>query len=157
MMQSWALWIKWCIWVDCVIIQYRLVTFTVEALWLSGRVLDSRSRGCRFEPHQRHCIVSLSKTCYPLLSTGSTQEDLSRHDWTIVDWDVKNQIKQTFNVKNHILMYQWWSQRILTDHLFYLRVYQMLIQISILTCLILFLWLHLNICPIIWDFGTYCI
>ena len=31
---------------------------------------------------------------YPLLSTGSTQEDLSRHDWTIVDLDIKNQTKQ---------------------------------------------------------------
>ena len=49
-------------------------------LSLSGRVLDSRLRGCGFEPHQRHCIVSLSKTHYPLLSTGSTKEDPSRHD-----------------------------------------------------------------------------
>ena len=38
--------------------------------------LDSRWRGCGFEPHQRHCVVSLSKTFYPLLSTSSTQEDL---------------------------------------------------------------------------------
>ena len=30
--------------------------------WLNGRVLDSRSRGCRFEPHQSHCVVSLRKT-----------------------------------------------------------------------------------------------
>ena len=29
---------------------------------LSGRVLDSRPRGCRFQPHQHYCIVSLSKT-----------------------------------------------------------------------------------------------
>ena len=27
---------------------------------------------------------------YPMLSTGSTQEDPSWHDWKIVDWDVKN-------------------------------------------------------------------
>ena len=32
------------------------------AQWLSGRVLDSRSKGRGFEPHRRHCIVSLSKT-----------------------------------------------------------------------------------------------
>ena len=32
------------------------------AQWLSGRVLDLRSRGCRFEPHWCHCVVSLSKT-----------------------------------------------------------------------------------------------
>ena len=28
----------------------------------SGRVLDSRPRDARFEPHRRHFIVSLSKT-----------------------------------------------------------------------------------------------
>ena len=32
------------------------------AQWLSGRVLDSRPRDPWFEPHRRHCIVSLSKT-----------------------------------------------------------------------------------------------
>ena len=57
----------------------------------SGRVLDSRPKGRGFEPH---CVVSLSKTHLSLLSTGSTQEDPSRHNWKIVDWDVKNQIKQ---------------------------------------------------------------
>ena len=31
------------------------------AQWLSGRVLDSRPKGRGFEPHQRHCVVSLSK------------------------------------------------------------------------------------------------
>ena len=61
---------------------------------LSGRVLDSGSRVCGFEPHRRKCVVSLIKTLYPLLSTGSTQEDPSRHDGKIVDCDVKNQDKQ---------------------------------------------------------------
>ena len=32
------------------------------AQWLSGRVLDSRLRGRRFEPHQFHCVVYLCKT-----------------------------------------------------------------------------------------------
>ena len=32
------------------------------AQWLSGRVLDSRPKGHRFEPHRRHCVVFLSKT-----------------------------------------------------------------------------------------------
>ena len=32
------------------------------AQWLSGRVLDSRPKGRGFEPHRRHCAVSLSKT-----------------------------------------------------------------------------------------------
>ena len=29
--------------------------------WLNGRVLDSRPRGHGLEPHQSHCVVSLSK------------------------------------------------------------------------------------------------
>ena len=37
-------------------------SITVEGQWLSGRVLDSRPRGCRFKPHRRHCVVSLSNT-----------------------------------------------------------------------------------------------
>ena len=38
----------------------------------------------------------MSKTFYPLISTGSTQEDRksSRHDIKIVEWDVKHQHKQ---------------------------------------------------------------
>ena len=41
--------------------------------------------------------MTLSKTLYPLLSTGLTQEDPSQHDPKSVDWEVKNQIKQTFS------------------------------------------------------------
>ena len=37
----------------------------------------------------------LSKTFYPLLSTGSTQEDPCRHDCKIVECDVKYQNHQT--------------------------------------------------------------
>ena len=40
----------------------------------SDSVLDLRLRGRWFQPHGRHCVVSLSKILYPLLSTGSTQE-----------------------------------------------------------------------------------
>ena len=47
------------------------------AQWLSGRVLDLRLRSCGFELHQRHWVVSFSKTLYPLLNTDSVQEDLS--------------------------------------------------------------------------------
>ena len=32
-----------------------------RAQWLSGRVLDLIPRGCVFEPHRHHCVVSLSK------------------------------------------------------------------------------------------------
>ena len=34
---------------------------------LSGRVLDSRPKGRGFEPHQRHCVVSLSRNINPSL------------------------------------------------------------------------------------------
>ena len=37
------------------------------AQWLSGRVLDSRPKGLGFEPHRRHCVVSLSKNINPSL------------------------------------------------------------------------------------------
>ena len=38
----------------------------------------------------------LSKTLYPLLSTGSMQEDPSIHELSKdVDWDEKNQLKKT--------------------------------------------------------------
>ena len=37
------------------------------AQWLSGRVLDSRPRGGRFQPHQCHCVVSFSKNINPSL------------------------------------------------------------------------------------------
>ena len=60
----------------------------------SGRVLDLISRGCGFEPHRGHCVMSLSKTRYPLLSTGSTQEVPSRYDCKIVNRDIKNRNKQ---------------------------------------------------------------
>ena len=39
----------------------------VGAQWLSGRVLDSRPKGGGFEPHRRHCVVSLSKNINPSL------------------------------------------------------------------------------------------
>ena len=35
--------------------------------WLSGRVLELRPRGRGFEPHRRHCVVSLSKNINPSL------------------------------------------------------------------------------------------
>ena len=37
------------------------------AQWLSGRVLDSRPKGGGFEPHRRHCVVSLTKNINPSL------------------------------------------------------------------------------------------
>ena len=48
---------------------HMTLRFTLKsgAQWLSGRVLDSRQRGRRFEPHRRHCVVSLSKDINPSL------------------------------------------------------------------------------------------
>ena len=37
------------------------------AQWPSGRVLDSRPKGRGFQPHRRHCVVSLSKNINPSL------------------------------------------------------------------------------------------
>ena len=48
--------------------------------------------------------MSLSKTLYPWLSTGSFQEDPSQHNCKIVDLDVKNQNKQK-NLSVHSFHY----------------------------------------------------
>ena len=47
--------------------QCYILNTNVGAQWLSGRVFDSRPRGRRFQPHRRHCVVSLSKTINPSL------------------------------------------------------------------------------------------
>ena len=39
--------------------------FLMGVQWLSGRVLDSRPRGCGFEPHRRHCVVPLARQIIP--------------------------------------------------------------------------------------------
>ena len=36
------------------------------AQWLSGRMLDSRQRGCGFEPHRGHCVVVLEQNTFIL-------------------------------------------------------------------------------------------
>ena len=75
-----------------IFIYYTPPQFLLGTQWLSGRVLDSRLRGRGFEPHLRHCVVSLSKTHLSLLSTGSTQEDSPD-----ITEKLLNQIKQTGN------------------------------------------------------------
>ena len=52
-----------------------------------GRALDWGSKACKFGTHRwwSHCVVSLSKTLYSLVST------VSRHDRKFVDWNVKHQ------------------------------------------------------------------
>ena len=49
-------------------------------------------------PSCGHCFVPLSKTLYPLLSTGSTQEDSKFYQ--LVDWDTKNQNNQSIIVSS---------------------------------------------------------
>ena len=44
-----------------------ICTRIILAQWLSGTVLDSRPKGRGFEPHRRHCVVSLSKNINPSL------------------------------------------------------------------------------------------
>ena len=48
-------------------ISILIFIYTTGAQWLSGRVLDSRPKGRGFEPHRRHCVVSLSKNINPSL------------------------------------------------------------------------------------------
>ena len=47
---------------------YRAIyTKILGAQLLSGRVLDSRPRGCGLEPHWRHCLMVWAKQIYPNL------------------------------------------------------------------------------------------
>ena len=51
--------------------------------------------------------MSLSKTHLSLLNTGSNQEDQSRQSEKIVDWDIKNKIKQTsksYNSTSYLML-----------------------------------------------------
>ena len=53
--------------VDCLLPSPQFFSHVemMEVQWLSGRVLDSRPKGCGFEPRRHHCIVSLSKNINP--------------------------------------------------------------------------------------------
>ena len=55
-----------CLSVSLAFVHHYIDKYT-GAQWLSGRVLDSRQRGCGFEPHRCHCVVSLSKNINPSL------------------------------------------------------------------------------------------
>ena len=72
---------------------YFFIFHCLGTQWLSCRMLDSRSKGCRFEPHWRCCIVSFSKTHSSLLSTGLTQED--GPDMTKICWLRHKELNQT--------------------------------------------------------------
>ena len=51
--------------IDCLHNLVILTYITQGVQWLSGRALDSRPKGRGFEPHRRHCVVSLSKNITP--------------------------------------------------------------------------------------------
>ena len=76
-------------------ISFKLICdMNMGAQWLSGRVLDLRPSDRGFEHHQRHCVLSLTKThnlCLVLVQHRKTRSDTTEKN----DWDVKNQIKQT--------------------------------------------------------------
>ena len=44
----------------------NIISFSMGAQWLSGRVLDSRPNGRGFEPHRRHCVVVLEQDTFIL-------------------------------------------------------------------------------------------
>ena len=69
------------------------------ALWLSGRVLDSRSKGFGFEPHQTHCVVSWARHFILRLVLVNPKRPV-QHDWKIVDWDIRNLIKDQDQATN---------------------------------------------------------
>ena len=48
------------------ILKTQIIILLMGAQWLSGRVLDSRPRGGRFKPHQRHCVVVLEQDTFIL-------------------------------------------------------------------------------------------
>ena len=104
------------------ILNIYIVPFWLRgARWLSGRVSDSGARGPGFETYRRR-VVSLSKTLYsPKVLVNYPGSDVpSRHDWKIVDWDVKPQHNQPFwlllgpkegpipNAKKHLFSPNCW-------------------------------------------------
>ena len=51
---------------DSTAVSLLIIFFLEGAQWLSGRVLDSRPKGCGFEPHRRHCVVVLEQDTFIL-------------------------------------------------------------------------------------------
>ena len=60
------------------------------AQWLNGRVHVSRLNDCAFEPHWRHCVVSLRKHTNLCLKDGQ-----QRKNHPDITEKLLNQIKQT--------------------------------------------------------------
>ena len=74
------------------------------AQWLSGRVLDSRPKGHRFEPYRRHCVVSLSKNINPslvLVQPRKTHPYITER--LLIGRKESNQTKQNQQFFSHIM------------------------------------------------------
>ena len=54
------------IWIQIAFEKVNFQEKSVGAQWLSGRELDSRPRGRRFEPHRLHCVVVLEQDTFIL-------------------------------------------------------------------------------------------
>ena len=50
---------------DAMFLHFFVSSKPMGAHWLSGRVLEPRLRSRGFEPHRRHCVMSLSKNINP--------------------------------------------------------------------------------------------
>ena len=77
------------------------------AQWLSGRVLDLRLKGRGFEPHRRHCVVSLSKNINPslvLVQPRKTRPFITER--LLMGRKVSNQIK-----RNKMPLFRWCGSR----------------------------------------------
>ena len=73
----------------------------------SGRVLDSRPRACGFEPHRRHCIVSLRKNinpCLVLVTPRKTSPFITEK----LLMEVKNQINQKQIILASLCIWSGW-------------------------------------------------
>ena len=68
---------------NCWLAIIKFLVINCLAYWYSA---SFEIKGILIETHWKHCVVSLSNTLNPLLSSSSTQET-PRHGWKIVDWD----------------------------------------------------------------------
>ena len=53
--------------------------------------------GLLVHPHPRYCVNCVHEL-YPLLSTGSSNQETIKHDLKIVDRDLKHQYKQAYHI-----------------------------------------------------------
>ena len=60
-----------------------------------GALLETEGLRVRASSASLHCVLE-QDTFILALSTGSTLDDPSQYNRTSVDWDVLNQIKQTY-------------------------------------------------------------